>query len=173
MRACQRPPLANYISIDEARLREMLPLIANHGAGVVLLVSDPAASTDAREMVQKTATMVGAANEMGIPNGNIFVDPGLIHITNDVGQRHLIKVIEFLRALSDATKRSVKSTCWLGNISAGVPRRMHPVIETALLPMFAGLGLSSVFLDVLRWENMRAVRLMKIFNNELYTQTVR
>ena len=167
LRACKRPPLVNYISIDEPRLREMLPLIANHGAGVVLLVSDPAAPTDAREMVQKAAIMVGAANEMGIPNDSIFIDPGLIHITSTVGQRHLIEVMEFLRALPDATEQPVKSTCWLGNISAGAPWQMHPVIETALLPMLAGLGLSSVFLDVLRWENMRAVRLMKIFNNEV------
>ncbi len=46
LRACKRPPLVNYISIDEARLRQMLPLIANRGAGVILLVSDPTAPTD-------------------------------------------------------------------------------------------------------------------------------
>lgn len=166
LRVCKRPPIANYLSIDETRLKQMLPAIAKRGAGVVLLVSDPSAPADAREMLQKTAILVGAANEAGIPNDSILVDPGLIHVTGDQGQRHLVEVIEFLRTLPDATEPPVKSTCWLANGSAGAPQRLRPVIETALLPLLAGAGLSSVFLDILSRENRRATRLNKIFNNE-------
>jgi hypothetical protein len=75
--------------------------------------------------------------------------------------------MEFLRALPEAFEPPLRSTCWLGNISAGVPKRLRPVIETALLAVLAGLGLSSVFLDVLRRENMRMVRLIKVLNNEV------
>lgn len=167
LRTCKRPPLVNYISIDETRLKNMLPIVANHGAGVVLLVSDPTAPTDAREMLQKAAILVGAANEVGIPNDDIFIDPGLIHITSDRGQRHLVEVMEFLRALPDATEPAVRSTCWLANSSAGASRRLRSAIETTLLPMLAGAGLSSVFLDVLRRENRRAVRLIRMFDNEV------
>ena len=167
MWACKKPPLVNYISLSEARLRENLPFIAKHGASVVLLVSDPVAPTDAREMLHKTAILVGAANEMGIPNDKIFVDSGLIHVTRDVGQRHLVEVMEFLAALPGATDPPVKSTCWLANSSAGAPRRLRPLIEVMLLPMLAGAGLSSVFLDVLRRDNRRAARLIKIFTNEV------
>lgn len=164
---CVSPPLANYLHIDEKRLIKMLPLTARHGAGVILLVSDPAAPSDAREMLRKTAVLVGAANEAGIFNFSIFVDPGLIHITNADGQRHLVEILEFLRALPDATEPPVKSTCWLANSSAGIPRRLRLLIETTLLPMLAGIGLSSIFLDVLQRENRRALRLLRIFNNEL------
>ncbi len=167
LRTCKRPPLVNYISIDETKLKEMLPVIANHGAGVILLVSDPSAPTDAREMLQKAAILLGATREVGIPNSDVLVDPGLIHVTGDMGQRHLAEVMEFLRALPEATEPPVKSTCWLANSSTGAPRRLRPVIETTLLPMLAGVGLSSVFVDVLRHENRRAVRLVKIFNNEV------
>lgn len=167
LRTCKRPPLVNYISIDETRLREIMPRVASHGAGIVLLIGDPAAPTDAREMLQKAAILVGAANEVGIPSDNILIDPGLIHITSDMGQRHLGEVIEFLRALADAIEPPVKSTCWLANSSAGTPRRLRSAIETTLLPMLAGIGLSSVFLDVLQRENRRAVRLIKIFNGEV------
>jgi len=166
LHACKRPPIANYLSIDETRLKEMLPAIARHGAGVVLLVSDPAAPGDAREMLEKTAILVGAANEAGIPNDRMLVDPGLLHVTSDAGQRHLVEVLEFLRALPDAIESPVRSTCWLANSSAGAPNRLRPTIEAALLPMLAGTGLSSVFLDVLRKENRRTGRLIKIFNNE-------
>jgi cobalamin-dependent methionine synthase I len=167
LKECRKPPLANYLSVDEARLREMLPAVARRKAGVVLLVSDPAAPADAREMLQKTAVLVGAANEAGISNDRILVDPGLVHITADIGQRHLVEVFEFLQALPDATDPPVRSTCWLANSSTGAPRRLRAAIETALLPMLAGTGLSSVFLNVLQRLNRRAARLVSIFNNEV------
>jgi cobalamin-dependent methionine synthase I len=169
---CRRPALANYLSVNEARLKEMLPVIAGHKAGVVLLVSDPAAPGDAREMLQRTAILVGAVNETGITNDRILVDPGLVHVTADIGQRHLVEVFEFLRALPDATDPPVKSTCWLANCSTGAPRRLRPAIETALLPMLAGTGLSSVFMNVLQRLNRRTARLVGIFNNEVvYTDS--
>ncbi len=167
LKACRRPPLANYVSPSGERLQEMLPAVARYGAGVILLVSDPVMASDAREMLQKTAILVGAANEVGIPNDSILIDPGLIHITGDAGQRHMVEVFQFLRALSDVSEPAVKSTCWLANCSAGAPPRSRPVIETALLSMLAGAGLSSVFLNVLRPQNRRIARLIKIFNNEL------
>lgn len=162
---CKRPPLVNYISVDDIRLNKMLPLVAEKGASVVLLVSDPAAPCDAREMLFKASILIGALNEAGIPNDNIIIDPGLIHIAGELGQRHLVEVIEFLRAIH-ATETTIRSTCWLGNIAAGIPRRLRPVLETALFPMLIGLGLSSVFMDVSRRENMRIVRLTRIFHNE-------
>ncbi len=167
LKACKRPPLTNYISIDEARLREMLPLIAKYGAEVVLLVSDPSAPTDAQEMLQKAAILIGTANESGIPNNRILIDPGLIHITSDIGQRHLAEVRELLQVLPDTFDPAVKSTCWLANCSAGAPRRLRSAIETTLLPMLAGAGLSSIFLNVLQRENRRTMRLFRVFNNEV------
>ncbi|MBI4303699.1 MAG: dihydropteroate synthase [Chloroflexi bacterium] len=166
LKACKGFPIINYLSVDIARLRETLPLAANCGAEVVLLVSDPVAPSDAREMLQKAAILIGAANEMGIPSDRILVDPGLIHITSDVGQRHFAEVLEFLRALPDTFEPPVRSTCWIANTSAGAPRRLRPVIETTALSMLAGLQLSSVFLNVLGRENRRTLHLLKAFNNE-------
>jgi len=163
---CVNPPLVNYFAIDEIKLKEMLPIISSHKSEVILLVSDPAHPADAREMLQKAATLVSTVNEAGIPNNRILLDPGLIHITGDVGQRHLVEVMEFLYALPEVFEPAVKSTCWLGSASVGAPRRLRSTIETALLPMLTGAGLSSVFLDVLRRENMRNIRLIDIFNNE-------
>ena len=167
LRACKHPPLVNYVSIDKNRLETMLPLIARHGAEAVLLITDPAMPGDAQEMLEKAAILVGAANEVGISNDSLLIDPGLFHITTEVGQRHLIEVTEFLRALPEVFDPPVRSTCWLGNISAGAPDRLRPVIETTLLAMFSALGLSCAFLDVLSRENMQTVRLIKILRNEV------
>ncbi len=164
---CKRPPIVNYLAIEESRLREVLPAAASSGAGLVLLVSDPAAPGDAREMLQKAAILVGAANAEGIPNDRLFVDPGVIHITSELGQRHSVEVLEFLRELPRAMDPAVRSTCWLTSSSSGAPAGKRAVIETSMLYTLAGAGLSSVFMDVLRRENQRALRLVRIFQNDL------
>ncbi len=164
--ACKTPPIVNYVSLEEARLKELLPVVAQHKARVVLLVSDPAAPTDAKEMLEKAVVLIGAANEVGITNDLIFLDPGLIHIGSDLGPRHLAQVMDFVQASLEAFPTPVKTTCWLSNISTGTPARLRPYLEVTLLAMLAGLGLSSVFMNVLEKRNIQTARLINVFNNE-------
>ncbi|MDP2917734.1 MAG: dihydropteroate synthase, partial [Dehalococcoidia bacterium] len=167
LKACKRPPLVNYVTVETSKLQAILPMIARYGAQVVLLITDPAEPSDAEQMMKKAAILVGAVNEVGIPNDDIFIDPGLIHVTHDQGQRHFTQVIEFMHAVPEAFSPQVKTVCWISNGSADAPERLRPVVETAILGMLSGLGLSSVFLNVLRPINMRMVRLIRILNNEL------
>jgi cobalamin-dependent methionine synthase I len=166
LKSCRKPPIINYVSIDETALKETLPIISRHNAEAVLLVSEPTSATDVRDMLSKAAILIGAANESGIPNEHLLIDPGLIHISHEFGQHHLLEVMEFLRALPEATEPPVRSTCWLSNISAGTPQRLRPTVEAVLLPLLAGLGLSSVFMDVLCKELIRTTRLLEVFGNQ-------
>jgi 5-methyltetrahydrofolate corrinoid/iron sulfur protein methyltransferase len=167
LKICQRPPIINYIAMDTQRLQDILPLAARYRAGIILLVSDPSRPADARQMLEKAAVLVGAANGKGIPNENIFLDPGIYHITREPGQRHMVDVFDFLQAVPDAFEPAVQTTVWLTNSSAGAAARLRPVIESALMMNLAGIGVTSMFLDVLRKENRRAIRLLKIFHNEI------
>jgi 5-methyltetrahydrofolate corrinoid/iron sulfur protein methyltransferase len=166
LRKCKRPPIINYVGIDTQRLKEILPLAAQYRADLILLISDPAMPGDARQMLEKAAILVGAANGAGIPDERLILDPGIFHITKEQGQHHLVEVKEVLRAIPETFDPQIRTTCWLNNSSAGAPARLRPIIETSLLSLLSGLGLSSIFMDVLRRENQRAIRLMKIFNNE-------
>lgn len=166
LRACKRFPIVNYVSLNPDRLSAMLPMAARYGAEVVLLVSDPTAPTDAREMVGKAAVLLGAAREVGIPADRVYLDPGIIHVTKDVGQRHIVEVREFLASVPEAFDFPVRTTGWLGNASSGAPPTLRPSIEAALLTVLATLGLSSVFMNVLQPENARAARLLKVLSNE-------
>ncbi|MDD5082419.1 MAG: dihydropteroate synthase [Dehalococcoidales bacterium] len=166
LKVCNRPPIVNFISISEAGLQQLLPLAARYQAEVILLVTDPTRLSDTPDMLKTAAILIGAANEVGITNDRIFIDPGILHITSDVGQRHLTRVIEVIRALPQAFDPPVRSTCWIGNISSGASNQLRPFIEASLLTMLAGAGLSSAFLDVMSPANSRALRLLKFFNNE-------
>lgn len=167
LKACAHPPIVNYLSIDEERLRRMLPMIASYDAKAVLLLTEAPTPPDAEEMMKKAAVLIGACNEKGIPNERLLIDLGLFHITSDMGQRHLGEVMEFLRALPEVFDPPVRSTCWIGNASAGALRRLRRPINTALLAMLAGAGLSSAFVDALDRETMRTVRLIRVFRNEV------
>jgi 5-methyltetrahydrofolate--homocysteine methyltransferase len=166
LKTSRRPPLINYAAIETSRLQEILPLTAKYGADIVLLISSPSTPGDARQMLEKAAILIGAANNSGIPNERIVLDPGIFHITKESGQRHLHEVMELLRNVPEFSDPPVKTTCWLSNSSAGAPARLRWIIDTMLLALLSGIGLSSVFLDVLKKENQRAVRLLKVFNNE-------
>ncbi len=166
LKLCKYTPIINYVTIDMNSLQEVLPLVARYNSDLVLLISDPAKPADAREMLEKAAILVGAAGGEGISSDRILLDPGIFHITAEQGQKHLVEVMELLRALPETFDPPLRTTCWLNNASAGAPTRLRPFIETALLAHLSGAGLSSVFLDVLRKDNMRTSRLLKIFHDE-------
>jgi cobalamin-dependent methionine synthase I len=167
LHAAHRPVIINFVSINKEKISDILPMAAIHKTDIILLVSDPAAPADAQQMMEKTAVLIGTANGMGIKNENIIIDPGLIHVTSEQGQGHLSEIRDFLQALPDAFDPVVRSTCWLGNASAGASRPMRTAIEMTLLSFLAGIGLSSVFMDVLKHENIRTSQLIKLFNNKL------
>ena len=166
LKICRRPPIVNYVTIDTERLKELLPLAVKYKTEVVLLVSDSADPGDARQMLERAAILVGAVNGEGIPNERILIDPGIFHITKEPGQRHLAEILELLRALPETFDPPIRTTCWIGNSSAGAPAALRPVIENTLLAMLSGAGLSSVFMDILKPASRRTIRLLKIFKNE-------
>jgi len=166
LQACRRPPIVNYISLDKERLEEALPIAALHGAEVILLIADPIASAGMEDILKSAAVLVGAANESGISNDHIILDPGVLHVTSDIGQSHSKTLLELLPALSEAFDPPIRTTCWINNVSAGAPRRLRPAINNTFLAMMSAAGLSSAFLDVLNKELMRRIRLIKILKDE-------
>jgi cobalamin-dependent methionine synthase I len=167
LKQCSRPPIINPLSQDTAHLQEVLPMAVRSGADLILMISNPAGPGDAPQMLEKAALMVKAANEAGLPNERLILDPGIFHITQEQGQRHLAETFEVLRTIAETFEPSVRTTCWLANGSAGAPARLRPLIDAALLAVLSGVGLSTVFLDVLRKENQRTLRLLKMFRNEI------
>ncbi|MBE0480982.1 MAG: dihydropteroate synthase [Dehalococcoidia bacterium] len=167
LRACKRPPILNYLSLDVERLQEILPLASRYDAELIVLIADPLAPSDVNDILKTTAVLVGAANNAGIPNERIIVDPGVVHITSDIGPRWVSTILELLPALSGAVDPPVRTTCWINNISAGIPARLRPFLNSVFLSMLAGAGLSSAFVDALNRSTMRAVRAIKVLRNQV------
>ncbi|MDO8492010.1 MAG: dihydropteroate synthase [Dehalococcoidia bacterium] len=167
LRECKRPAIVNYVSMDERRLREILPVAAYYNAELVLLISDPVAPSMAEDAVKAAAVLVGAANEAGIPNDRLMLDPGVLHVTTEMGQRHSRMLLELLPALEETFEPAIRTACWISNVSAAAPRRLRPAIDNAFLATLGGLGLSAAFMDVLNKDTMRTRRLISVFRNEV------
>jgi 5-methyltetrahydrofolate corrinoid/iron sulfur protein methyltransferase len=166
LRACKRPAIVNYVSLDSEKLKNILPLIARYKAEVILVVSSPTALNSTEDILKAAAVLVGAANESGISNKRIIIDPGVLHVTSDAGQRHAKTLLELLPAFSEIFDPPIRTTAWINNVSAGAPRRLRPVINNAFLAMLSGVGLSSVFVDALDRGTMRTVRLIRILRDD-------
>jgi cobalamin-dependent methionine synthase I len=166
LRACKRPPIVNYVSLDSEKLKDILPLIARFKAEVILVVSGPTALNSVEDILKAATVLVGAANEAGISNKRIIIDPGVLHVTSDVGQRHAKTLLELLPAFSEIFDPPIRTTSWINNASAGAPRRLRSVINNTFLAMLAGVGLSSAFVDALNSGTMRTVRLIRILRDD-------
>lgn len=167
LQACERPPLVNYASMEAKRLDRFLPLAAEHRAELVLMTGDPVPPPTFEDTLKTAAILVGAANEAGIPNHRILIDPGVLHITYSIGQQHCRTLKQLIPAISKAFEPEIRTTCWVNNISAGASRNSRPFINGAFLAMLSGLGISFVFLDVLDPSMAKMTRLLRIFNDEL------
>ena len=166
LKMCRIPPIVNYVSLHEECYADKLQLAGRYGAEVVLLVSQAMNPSDSRAMLNDAAVLIEAAGRAGIPSQSLLIDPGLIHIRYDIGQQHLLEAVEFLKTLPEIARPPVRNTCWLGNASAGIPSSLKPAVETSLLSLLRGVGLQTVFSDVLGIDIMRSVRLLKVFTGQ-------
>ncbi len=164
---CKKPPIVNYISTSEERLGDMLPMAAKHGAEVILFLADPLPGSDVDDMLKTAAVLVGAANEAGISNDRIMIDPGVFHLTTDVGQRHAAALLELLPAMAEEFDPPVKTVCWVNNISSTIAKRLRTPMNTAFLSMLAGAGLSCAFVNALDRNAMRTIRLIRVLRDGL------
>jgi cobalamin-dependent methionine synthase I len=166
LQACKRPPIVNYVSLENERLKDILPLIARYKAEAILVVSGPTALNSTEDILKSAAVLVGAANESGISNKRIIIDPGVLHVTSDAGQRHAKTLLELLPAFAEIFDPPIRTTVWINNASAGAPRRLRPAINNTFLALLSGVGLSSAFVDALDRGTMRTVRLIRILRED-------
>lgn len=166
LRACRQPAMVNYVDAEKERL-ELLPLAAHRQAQVILYTAQRGVvAIGAEECLQLASVLVGAANEAGIPNERLLVDPGVLHLGSEAGQDHAAAVLAVVRVLPTLFDPPVQSCVWVGNISAGAPRRLRPAINAVFLALLAGAGLDVAFVDVLNRETRRTLRLIGAIGNE-------
>ncbi|MBN1367695.1 MAG: dihydropteroate synthase [Dehalococcoidales bacterium] len=149
-------PLMN--SISPIRLAEELPMVRKYNAYMIgLLWGLDGMPRDANERGMLAVDLIYKANEAGIPNEDIWIDP----IATPVSQIEQVKsCFEFMSMLGDMAP-GCKSTVGLSNISNGSPAHLRPSLNRAFLAMLMKYNIYSAIVDVADTE------LVKIAHGQL------
>jgi cobalamin-dependent methionine synthase I len=159
LKHCKKKPLLNSASGKTDSKENMLPLAKKHNCSVVIsVITDKGMPPDVDSKIESIMDTVAYANEMGIPNEDIWVDPIILPVsTAGEGQRFAVTNLEFLKILEDVLP-GVKSTVGLSNVSNGVPDELRPFLNRVYLVMLGKSGLYSAIADPLDQELMSLIK---------------
>jgi cobalamin-dependent methionine synthase I len=159
LKACRKRPLLNSASGKTESKEQMLPLAQKYNCNVVIsVITDKGMPPDVDSKIESIMDTVAHANELGIPNEDIWVDPIILPVsTAGEGQRFAVVCLEFIKILEDVLPE-IKSTVGLSNVSNGVPNELRPLLNRTYLVMLDRNGLYSAIADPLDKEFMDLVK---------------
>ena len=144
-------------SISLARMDEELPLAKKYDAYMIgLLWGREGMPRDANERGMIAAELMYKADEMGIPNEDIWFDPIVTPAVN-VDTNQVKPCLEFMSMLQDIAPEC-KSTVGLSNISNGTPTHLRPYLNRTYLIMLMKYGLYSAIVDAFDSELIKIAR---------------
>jgi cobalamin-dependent methionine synthase I len=143
LKVCKNKALIN--SISPARFEEELPLVRKYNAEMIgLLWGLEGMPRDAAERGVIVAELMYNANEMGISNEEIWIDPIVSPVSVEINQ--VKSCVEFMSMLGDIAP-GAKSTVGLSNISNGTPDHLRPWLNRTYMIMLMKCGLYSAIVD--------------------------
>jgi len=144
-------------SISLARMDEELPLAKKYNAYMIgLLWGREGMPRDANERGMIAAELMYKADEMGIPNEDIWFDPIVTPAVN-VDTNQVKPCLEFMSMLQDIAPEC-KSTVGLSNISNGTPTHLRSYLNRTYLMMLLKYGLYSAIVDAFDAELIKIAR---------------
>jgi len=158
LKTCKKRPLLNSASGKTDSKEQMLPLAKKYNCDVVIsVIMDKGMPPDVDSKVDSIMGTVEHANEIGIPNEDVWVDPIVLPVsTAGEGQGFAVANLEFLKILEDVLP-GVKSTVGLSNVSNGVPDELRPLLNRTYLVMLGKNGLYSAIADPLDDQLMKLI----------------
>jgi cobalamin-dependent methionine synthase I len=156
LKVAKSKPVINSVSLQPDRMEQGLRLAKQYNADLIsLLWGAEGMPRDANERAMHAVNFVYQANEMGIPNENIWIDPIASPVSVEINQ--VKALIEFMAMLADIAP-GCKSVVGLSNISNGTPTHLRPWLNRTYLIMMLKHGLHSAIVDAFDTDLMALVR---------------
>ena len=161
LRVYNGKPIVNSTNGEPEKLAAILPLCKKYGAAVVGLALDEhgiPATADGRFAIAQR--IVKAANAVGIPNEDIYID--CLTLTASAQQEGAVQTLE---ALTRCKKElGVRTVLGVSNISFGLPCRGY--LNTTFLTMAMVAGLDLAIMNPNTPEMMAAVRAYRVLTSQ-------
>ena len=156
LKAAKNKPLMNSVSLQPDRLEQGLQLAKNYNADMIgLLWGAEGMPRDANERAVLAVDIVYQANERGIPNENIWIDPIASPVSVEINQ--VRACVEFMAMLGEIAP-GCKSTVGLSNVSNGTPTHLRPWLNRTYMIMLMKYGLYSAIVDAFDVELIKTAR---------------
>jgi 5-methyltetrahydrofolate corrinoid/iron sulfur protein methyltransferase len=145
LKARKGPALINSVSLQTSRIARGLEMARKYNADMIgLLWSNDGMPRDVNERAMHTVDLVYKANEAGIPNERIWIDPIASPISVEINQ--VKACVEFMGMLAEIAP-GCKSTVGLSNVSNGAPTELRPWLNRVYMIMLMRHGLYSAIVD--------------------------
>jgi len=160
-----KPPILNACTLEEDKLRGILPLAAQHKTDLVLLLlnarSFPAAGLDGK--ITLALELREHALAAGLTDAQLIYDPVLPNLTRPDAWTQMGEVVKAVRLLhgGELWGEPARTMAGLSNLRSGL-RQTYPVrVEEGVLGVLAGAGLQIALINVLQPALMETVRIIK------------
>ena len=138
-------PLVNSVSCQSDRIDNGLALVKKYNALMVgLLWGNDGMPRDANERAALAVDLIYKANEIGIPNEDILIDPIVTPVKGEINQ--VVACLEFTAMLPDLAP-GCKSNIGLSNVSNGAPAHLRNYLNQTYLLMLQKHGLYAAIID--------------------------
>ena len=164
---CTEPPIVNYLSADEKDPEELLKLVRDAKANLIIRALKGTVPSTLEAKLMIIEDLVEKANAADIPNERIFADPSVVHISKGMGQEHLMNAHESIMVLNAMVDPPLNTAVWISNVTTGLPKKLRSTVASAYLSYLAGAGLSAAMVNVMDAELMKTVYLIKTFRDEI------
>ena len=145
LKAREGKVLINSVSLQTSRIERGLDMAVKYNADLIgLLWSDEGMPRDVNERAMHTVDFVYKANEKGIPNERIWIDPIASPVSVEINQ--VKACVEFMTMLGEIAP-GCKSTVGLSNISNGAPDHLRCWLNRVYMIMLMRYGLYSAIVD--------------------------
>lgn len=161
LKVCRKTPLINSTDSTEERLSALMPLAAKYNSNIIALtLAKGGLPTTADARVELAAECIfPSAEENGIPNERIFLDPLVLTVNGNQDQAQ--QTIDAVRFFKQMTDPAPMTTCGLSNVSNSCPAETRPLLNRVFLVMMMGAGLDSAIIDTLDDEVMETIRMVE------------
>ena len=156
LKTAKSKPIINSISLQPDRFEPGLQLARKYNADLIaLLWGAEGMPRDANERAMHVVDFVYKANEIGIPNENIWIDPIVSPVSVEINQ--VKACVEFMAMLGEIAP-GCKSTVGLSNISNGTPTPLRPWLNRTYMMMLMKYGLHSAIVDAFDVDLIKIAR---------------
>jgi cobalamin-dependent methionine synthase I len=156
LKACKSRALINSVSLQPERLEKVLPMAKQYNADMIgLLWGVEGMPRDANERCMLAVDLIYQANQLGIPNESIWIDPIVTPVSVEINQ--VKACLEFMSMLAEIAP-GCKSIVGLSNVSNGAPSHLRPYLNRTYLAMLMKYGIYSAIVDAFDEELVRLAR---------------